>query len=785
MERDELRVVGQSVVRYDAESKVTGTADFVYDMLLPGMIYGKILRSPHPHALIRSIDTREAEKAPGVCAVITGPELGDRLHGPGLWDEPILAKDRVRFVGEGVAAVAAASEKAAERALRLIRVEYEILSAVFDVEEAFSEEPPAILHPELRSYHSAQKLPPRFVDGRPNVYHSHLIESGSVEEGFEDSDLIVEDRYTTAKIQHCQMEPHAAIARLEGNGNVTLWANTSTLHPTKNLFCNAFQLPPSKVRVLAPNVGGGFGGKQDIIAAGVAYGLARKTGKPVKVAFSRKEVFVGTVTRHPMVIYIKDGFLKDGTLLAREIRLLQNGGAYSENGYLTTKNASYGAVGTYRIPHFKLSSYGIYTNEPISGAFRGFGNTQLQWAIECQMDVAAQQLRMDPVKLRRKNLLSEGELNPAGEVTHSIGISECMDKVLHAIRRKPSKPVRPTERRGVGFAIGNKYSLAPTASTAVVKVHEDGRVEARIGTDEVGQGLRTVIGQFVAEEFDIDVVDVEIISGDTAVCPYEEASVSSRSTYQTGNAVLLACKDAKRQILTRASSLMKVKPEDLTIARKCVFVTQNPETSLRVHDLFIENVLGYGSYLPEVGEFLGKATWIQGIEPGGPGAGTGKRLTSFYTHGAVAAEVSIDVETGMVRVERLVSAFDMGRAVNPRLCEVQIEGGVAMAIGSTLLEKMVMENGRTLNPNFTDYVVPTAKDVPDLQDQETFLVEALHKDGPFGAKGLGEATMIPVAPAIANAVYNAVGLRFKDLPLEPHRILDLLSKRERFGSEPA
>jgi CO/xanthine dehydrogenase Mo-binding subunit len=777
---DDLRVVGQSVRRLDAESKVTGTADFVFDMILPGMLWGKILRSPHPHALIRSIDSSEAERFPGVYAVITGPDLGDRLHGPGLWDEPILGKDRVRFVGEGVAAVAAESERVAATALKRIKVEYEPLPAVFDVEEAFSTNPPTVIHPDLRQYHFAQKIPPHFIEARPNVYHSHVIESGDSESGFKEADLIVEDRYTTEKIQHCQMEPHAAIAKFGGNGNITLWINTSTLHPTKNLFCNAFQVPPSKVRVIAPNVGGGFGGKQDIIAAGVAYGLARKAGRPVKVAFTREEVFVGAVTRHPTVVYIRDGFRKDGAIIAREMTLFQNGGAYSENGYLTTKNACYGAVGTYKIPNFRLSSYGVYTNEPISGAFRGFGNTQLQWAIECQMDVAAEKLGMDPVTLRRKNILKEGDINPAGEITHSIGIEGCIDRVVEAIKQpgKHAAPLDSAHKRGVGFAIGNKYSLAPTASTAIVKVHEDGRVEARIGTDEVGQGLRTVIGQIAAEEFRIDIEDVEIISGDTAFCPYEEASVSSRSTYQTGNAVRLACGDAKLQILDRAAGIMKARPEDLDISEKRVFVKEDPDVSVHIHDLFIENVLAYGSYLPEIGEFLGKKTWIQGIETGGPGKGTGKRLTSFYTHGAVSAEVAVDLETGQIKVERIYAAFDMGRAVNPLLCEIQIEGGLVMGIGSALFEKMILEHGKTLNPNFTDYVLPTAMDVPNLEDQQTFLVEALHKDGPYGAKGLGEATMIPVAPAIANAVYHAVGVRLRDLPLEPDRILEKLCQPE-------
>lgn len=770
----ELRVIGQSVKRPDAESKVTGTAEFVFDMSLPGMLWGKILRSTLPHAQITSIDISKAEKITGVLAVLTGTQIGDRLHGPGLWDEPILARDRVRFLGEGVACVAAESEEIAEEAIKHISVGYEELSSVFDVEEAFQENPKVVIHPELKTYHFAKKMRPHFIEGRHNVYHSHHMESGDVIKAFKQADLVLEERYTTAKIQHCQMEPHAAIVRMEGNGVITLWVNTSTIHPTKNLFCNAFELPPSKVRVIAPNVGGGFGGKQDIIAAGVAYALARKTGRPVKVAFSREEVFVGAVTRHPVVVYLKDGFNKDGTIVARQVKLLQNGGAYAENGYLTTKNACYGAVGTYKIPNFKIESYGVYTNEPISGAFRGFGNTQLQWAIECQMDAAAEKLGIDPLQLRLKNILQEGDINAAGEITHSIGIRECIEKVTDALgwaKKETHKEGYGPQRHGIGLAIGNKYSLAPTASTAIVKVHEDGRVEARIGTDEVGQGLKTVIAQIVAEEFGLDIDSVEITSGDTALCPYDEASVSSRSTYQTGNSVRLACQDAKRQIVARAAQLLEIDPEDLAVAGKRVSVKGSPQNAIDIHDLFIENVLAYGSYLPEIGEFLGKSTWIQNITNDEHDPHRGKRLTSFYTHGAVAVEVVVDTETGQVKIEKLYSAFDVGRAVNPLLCEVQIDGGAAMGIGSTLFEKMILEKGKVLNANFSDYVIPTSMDIPLSKNNVALIVEAHHKDGPYGAKGLGEATMIPIAPAIANAIYDAVGIRVRDLPLDPNKML--------------
>lgn len=775
---EELRVVGHSVKRLDAPEKVTGRAPYVYDMTLPNMLWAKVLRSPYPHARIVSIDTSAAEKLPGVAAVITAADLPRALHGTGLSDEPTMAVDRVRFVGEAVAAVAAETEEIAEEALTLIRVEYEELPAVFDPEEAMRPDPPAILHPDLSTYEYSPVVPPRFDPDRPNVYNHYKIRHGDVEEGFRQADIIVENRFTTAMIQHCQMEPHVCIARVETDGSLTVWTSAQTIYGIKQMLCDALQMPSSRVRVIVPYVGGGYGGKVEVKTEAIAAGLAMKTRRPVKLAFTREEVFTSATVRHPSVVYVKDGVKKDGTIVAREVTIILNGGAYSEYGYLTVRNAAFGAVGTYRIPNFKLDSYGVYTNLPIGGAFRGFGSNQVVWAIENQMDIVAEKLGMDPVEFRRRNLLKEGDINVSGEVTHSYGARECLEKVVEEIRyyEKPSQPPSGPWRRGKGVALGNKYSIAPTASCAFVKVHDDGTIEIRTSADEMGQGSRTVLAQIAAEEFKVSIDKVKVVAGDTLITPYDQGSISSRTTYNTGNAVRLACQDAKRQLFEHAAKLLEASPEDLETEDGKVFVRGVPEKFVRFCDLFIPTLFASGRVLKEGGEIFGKATWYQYATPEDPETGQGGRLVAFYIHGATGAEVEVNVETGEVRVIRICSAFDMGKAVNPKLCEGQMEGGIGMAIGSALYEEMVLDGGVVLNPNFMDYKIPTTMEIPGPSQVKCFIVEAPHREGPFGAKGLGEGVMIPCGPAIAAAVYDAIGVRIHDMPLSRERIWRALQK---------
>lgn len=772
----ELSVVGKSVERLDAWEKVTGKANYVYDMYLHDMLFTKCLRSPYAHAKIIRIDTSEAEKLPGVAAVLTAKDLPKELHGTGLSDEPTMAIDRVRYVGEPVVAVAAESEEIAEEALELIIVEYEEFPAVYDPEEAMLSNPPAVIHPDLFNYTHSPVVPPQFDDDAPNIYNHYKIRQGDLEKGFAQADHIIEERYSTAMIQHCQMEPHVTVAKMDRNGEATVWTSAQTIYGIKQMLCDALQLPASKVRVIVPYVGGGYGGKVDIKTEGIALGLAIKTRRPVRFAFTREEVFTSATVRHPSVVYVKDGVKNDGTLVAREVKVILNGGAYSGYGYLTVRNASFGAVGTYKVPNYKLDSYGVYTNVPVGGAYRGFGSNQVCWAIENHMDLIAEKLNMDPVEFRKKNLLKEGDINSSGETTHSYGAKECLESAIKDIDYYGERPksVGPW-KVGRGVALGNKYSIAPTASCAFAKVHHDGTVEIRTSADEMGQGSRTVLAQMAAEEFKVGMDKIKMVAGDTLITPYDQGSISSRTTYNTGNAVRLACQDVKKQIFEKAAKILEAAPEDLETADSKVYVRGSADRSISISDLFIPTLFASGAVLKEGGELFGKATWYQYASEETED-GQGDRVVAFYIHGATGVEVEVNEKTGEVRVTKICSAFDMGKAINPKLCEAQMEGGVGMAIGAALYEEMVLDNGVVINPNYADYKIPTAMEIPGPSNVVCRIVEAPHKEGPFGAKGLGEGTMIPVGSAIAAAIYDAVGKRFKDMPMTRERVLTAIKQ---------
>lgn len=780
----ELATVGQPVPRVDALDKVTGRANYVRDIKLPGMLYGKVVRSPYAHARILSIDTTKAERLPGVKVVLTAKDAPAEKFGRHMYDQSLMAGEVVRFVGEPVAVVAAVSKEVAEEAMDLVEVAYEELPAVFDAEEAMGPNPPAILHPDLPSYQGRGVIKVRYNPEMPNVFNHVKIRRGDVERGFQEADLIMESRFTTARIHHCQMDPYCTLARAEPDGGVTLWSGVHLVNVVKSQVSRVFHIPPSKVRIITQYIGGDFGGRPILGIEFFAVLLSLKTGRPVRMDFTREETFTCTATRNPAVIYIKDGVKGDGTLVAREIKVVLNGGAYSQSSPLVTRNSQFGAVSTYRVPNFKWDSYGVYTNEPPSGSFRGFGTVKVSWAIESHMDMLAEKLGMDPVEFREKNILREGDTNVTGEIVHSIGAAGCLDKVAEWIGwgKKPEQPGGPW-RIGKGLAVGGKHSMSPTAACATVKIHEDATIEVRHGIEEVGQGCNTILAQIAAEEFGVPMDTIKVVWGDTTIAPYDEGSSASRATYNTGNAVRLACQDAKRHLFELASRKLEVPPESLETKGGRIYLKDAPEVSIGIPDLFVgfigDRPGGYGSYVERGGELLGKATWVQRTVPEDRETGQidpqlaakGMRLVSFFLYGAQAAEVAVNVETGEVRVLRFCSAFDMGQPMNPKLCEAQMEGGAGMGIGSTLYEEMVVDNGVVANSTFMDYKIPTCTEMPMVEKVKSMMACAPHKDGPFGAKGLGEGTMIPTAPAITNAIYNAIGVRLKELPATRERVL--------------
>jgi len=766
-----LSVVGKSVIRTDALEKVTGTAKYTsdVDLHLPNLLYGKILRSPYAHARILGIDISQAAKLPGVEIILTGKDVPSQRFGQYVADQHILTRETVRFIGDAVAAVAANTPETADEALQLIKVEYQKLPAVFDAEEALSPDCPAVLHPDLASYErSLLAYLGRDLPG-PNVHTHHRFRRGNVDHGFQKADLTVENRFSTPRVAHCQLEPYNSFAYLESDGSLTIWSSVHELFgATQGMICKLFALPPSKVRLRTHYIGGNFGARPQ--AEKFAAFLAIKTGKPVRVTYSREECFIDGLNRFSTSIYIKDGVNSDGTLLARQIKVICNGGAYASLTPLLARNASF-ALSLYRIPNLKWDAYGVYTNEPCSGPFRGFAIPEVLWAIEQQMDIIAHKLEIDPVDFRKRNIVREGEENVRGEITHSIGAQECLDKAAEWIEwGKPSPASSGHLKAGKGVASGIKYSMTDAASSAIVKVHCDGTVEVRHGADEVGQGANTILAQIAAEEFSVPTHKVKLVWGDTARTSYDFGSVSSRTTYSTGNAVLLACQDVKRQMFKIAATKLGASPQDLETRDGKIYLKQSPETAIMVADLCLP---GAGC-LAEGAELLGRATFVKPGSGEDPDTGQGKILTSFYSYGAQAAEVTVDTETGQVRVLRFGSSFDMGQPINTKLCEGQMEGGAGMGIGTALHEELIIDKGQVLNPNFTDYRLPSTGDIPSGDNMGCMIAAVPQRDGPFGAKGLGEATLVATAPAIANAVYNAVGVRIKDLPITPEKVLNAL-----------
>jgi CO/xanthine dehydrogenase Mo-binding subunit len=787
-------LVGKSINNRDVMGKVTGSAQYCTDMRLPGMLHGKVLRSPKAHARISSMDISLAEKVPGVRSVITGKDVPEKKYGEVICDKHVLARSTVRFVGDPVAAVAAETVDAANEALDLIRVTYEELPAIFDPEEAWNKNPKAVVHPQLLNYAfgpvaAAPDQGISLIPERPNVCKHYKVRHGDVAKGFDQADEIIENRFSAARIQACAMEPHGCIAEFDTEGRLTIWSGRQLLFFSKTHLCGALGLPPSKVRLISSMpVGGSFGSKSMFTIEPVAAVLARKTGKPVKMTLTREEVFCSGGSRIPMIIYLRDGVKRDGTLVAREVKVILNAGGYAVLAPILATNLTYALVGTYRIPHMNVDAYAVYTNEPEAISFRGFGSSQPIWAVETQMDMIAERLGISPVDIRRRNILHEGEENGHGEYTHSIGARQCLEKVVEELNRKE----RPTHvpdgwRVGRGLALGNKYCFPGVTSFGWVKIHEDGTIEVRHSADNFGQGANTVMTQIAAEVFKISPERVRVFWGDTDHVPFSTGSISQSSTYNLGKSVLLAALDARKQVFALASKRLGVPPEALDTKEGVVFDPSDPARALSFPDLFRKTAAG--GYIEDVGEIVGRATWAQAGAPPDPEtgqiepalAGKGLRRASFYGHAAQAAEVMVDMETGRVKVSKLILACDMGQPINPVLCESQMEGGLAMSMGSALMEEMAMEKGKLLNANFHDYRIPCIGDAPSRKDMGLLFAPAPHKEGPFGAKGMGETVMTPGAPAIGNAIYNATGVRIKDLPIVPEKIVKALKKMKPVG----
>ena len=784
-EHGELTVVGKSLPRKDAYEKVTGKALYPTNLELPGMLHAKILRSPYAHAKILSIDTSKAEAYPGVEAVITYKDIPDRRYGYGLNDQPMLARDKVRYIGEPVAAVAAKDVDTAEEALELIDVKYKELPAIFDVEEAFKPDCPVVLHEDYAKYELTFFPPAKMDAKRPNVANHFIIRKGDVEKGFKEADYVLEGKFKTPRQQHVPMEPHAAMARIENDGSVTVWASSQQPSLLTNQISTLLDIPPSKIRVIVPYLGGGFGNKTQLKAEGVCIALAKKTGKPVKCVFTREEVNCGTTSRGGTVSRVKIGVKKDGKIVAMECEILYSSGAYSGDAFVYSTRGPFEAAGTYKIPNLKLDSYLVYVNEPVSGAFRGFGNPELNWGIEIMMSQAADKIGMDRAKFRKINLLREGDESGFGEIMHSLGTEECLEKTMEELAwDKMLKKEEGIWKRGKGIALGNKYSIAPSASYATLKVHVDGTIEVRISAIEIGQGSTTILAQIAAEYFGLPLDKIKMVVSDTAVTPFDFGTVSSRITYHVGNAILKACEGLKKQICELAARKIDVKPEDLDVKGGKIFSKHDPSKKIGIEDLFSPTLgMGHiGKYAEVGGELIQSATFFSKMGKMDPATNQllnkHEKSCSFWMEIANGAIVDVDTETGEVKVRKFVNACDVGRAINPMLVEGQLDGGgVGMGLGLGLWEEMIFKDGKIMNSNFIDYKLPRARDLPSVKDTVPIIVETPHREGPYGAKGIGEATMICAPAAVADAIHDATGVWITELPMTSEKLYNLLHKK--------
>ena len=754
------RVVGRSLPRMDAPGKVTGAAVYAADFTLPGMLYGGVLRSREPHARLLRIDPSRAARLPGVRAVITAADVADVRYGGSVKDEEVFARDRIRFAGQPLAAVAAVSPDAVAAALAAIDVVCEPLPPVADVAAALAPGAP-LVHEGWAGYTA---LPILHREG--NVCNRARIVVGDVERGFEEADRIFEHRFTTRSVHQGYTEPRAAVAQWDSAGQVTVWSNTQLPFEVQSTLSEILQLPPSRVRIIVPGVGGGFGGKLRIGVEHFAALLARKTGRAVKVMTTCEDELTAAYARQPAIVELKTGVSRDGRILAREGRLWFDTGAFAGSGPGVASVATLMLAGPYRIPNLLLEGFAVYTNKTNFGSFRAPSGPQANFAVESQMDIIADGLGIDPLELRLRNIVREGEEGPTGQVLAAVGLEECLRKVADAIGWANR---RPGPGRGKGIACG-WWTTSGGSSGVYVKVNPDGTVALNTGAAEIGTAALTGAAQVLAEDLGIELADIHVVSADTLATPYDFGAQGSRTAFAVGNACRAAVADLKTQIVTLAARQLGVEESVLTLSQGAVCVADGgPRVTLaelaRASQASGGGLIAHGTFVAPPTPYDAKR--VEGhVYPA-------FHSPSFHAH---AVDLSVDEETGEVSIHRYVVAQDVGFAMNPAYIEGQIEGGVAQGLGQALSEEIVYDNGRVLNANLTDYKMPTAVDVPRI---ETILVQHPSLVGPFGAKGVGEPPNIEPPAAVANAVASATGVRITSLPMTAEKIALARLEQER------
>ena len=755
---DELAVVGKSLTKPDAFAKVSGQTRFADDLSLPRMLFGRILRSPHPHARILRVDTTRARALPGVLAVLTGDDLPIKFGIlPVSQDEEALAREKVRYVGDPIAAVAATDEWIADDALELIEVQFAQRLPVMSIEQALASDAEPI-------------------HGASNVHKAVALEFGDTDEAMRAAQHVREDVVFFEGNTHLPMEQHAALAQYGADGKLTLWTSSQTPHYVHRALGKVLELPMSRVRVIATPNGGGFGGKSDIFSHElVAAKLAIVTGRPVKITLTREEVFYAHRGRHPVLMKVKTGLTKDGRITAMQFRSFLDGGAYGSYGVASTYYTGALQATTYAIPRYRFEGVRVYTNKPPCGPKRGHGTPQPRFALETHLDKVAEELGLDPVELRRRNLPRADSRTVNWLRITSCGLEACINKVVEGsafLERRRSMP----QGRGLGFAVSSYLSGAGTAiywndmphSEVQLKLDRNGGVALLCGAIDIGQGSDHILAAIVAEVLGVGLEDIQLTTADTDLTPIDLGSYSSRVTFMAGNAAKAAAEKVRAQLFEAVATALRCDVDDL-IARDRRIVRRNrPEDGLsfaqavQLAEVKAGVVTATGSYTPP--------------KLAGPYKGSGVGPSPAYSYSAAVVEVDCDVKTGEVRVPEVWIAHDIGRAINPVLVEGQVEGSVYMALGEALMEEQTFRLGLHKFPSLLEYKSPTALEAPVMH---TYLVETIDREGPFGAKEAGQGPLLPVIPAVANAVYNALGVRIDEIPITPEKVLKAMSDRSK------
>jgi len=763
-----LNYVGKPVLRLDAKEKVTGQAVYSVDIDLPGMLHGAVLRSPFAHAEIIDIDGSAARSVAGVRAVVTGKDF-PYTFGPMIKDQPFLACGKVRYVGEPVAAVAADTESAAQEAIEKIKVNYRELAAVFDPQEAARKTAP-LIHEDLENY---SRSPVFTIVPGTNICTSSSYRLGNPDKGFVEADAVFEDEFYVHAVAHTPMETHAAVAQYQSaKGVYVIWSATDGPYRRCKELAQALGIPLNKVRFISTYSGGGFGGKGALVAESLAVVLARFTdGRPVRVHFLREEELTASQTRIAALIKLKTGVKKEGTLIARRAEIFWDNGAYASKAPEVSVRGALSIFGPYRIPNLEIISKLVYTNKEISGAYRGYGTPQTAFACEVQMDIIAEKLGIDPLQIRLKNAFVEGDSYINGQILQNVGVTETLEKAAGGIDwGKPRSKGSGTKARGRGIATIIKGTKTPTESKCVIKMDSDASVTVISSVVEVGAGQKTIMAQIAADAIGVPLEFISIPNADTQHTPYDFGQTSSRTTYHMGNAICAAGLELRKRILHIAGDILKTDPSKLSVSDGKI-IEESKGERMALQEVLAKKFGGPGGAIVAEGSYCPSDSHMLNASPGL------KSMSSiFWTFATQAVEVEVDTGTGVVKVLEVAAAHDVGRAINPMSCEQQIEGSVVMGVSNALFEEFRLDKGRVMNDTLADYKIATIMDLPKTTP---ILVESYHAEGPFGAKGVGEPAAAPIGPAISNAIFDALGIRIKELPITPEKVLEALRKKKK------